>query len=158
MKLRNWIITLSIIAALILQIVPMPLTVDQFRPSWVLLVLSYWAIALPNRVNVGVAFFVGLVLDVLLGTNLGIHSFSLCLTVFVLVANYQRIRNYSLWQQSFIIGTLSALYHLVIFWMQHLLTDVNFLFTYLWPVLTSMLMWPWIFALLRKLRRQFRIT
>ncbi|GAB5381712.1 MAG: rod shape-determining protein MreD [Aliiglaciecola sp.] len=158
MKLRSYVIALSIIAALILQIVPMPITVDQFRPDWVMLVLSYWTLALPNRVNIGVAFFVGLVLDILLGTSLGVHSFALCSTLFILAANYQRLRNYSLWQQSAIIGILSALYHLLVFWLQHLQTDVNFLFTYLWPVLTSMLMWPWIFALLRKIRRQFRIT
>ncbi|GAC13774.1 rod shape-determining protein MreD [Aliiglaciecola lipolytica] len=158
MKLRNYIILLSIIIALILQIVPMPLTVDQFRPDWVLLVLSYWALALPTRVNVGVAFIVGLVLDILMGTSLGVHSFALCINIFILVSNYQRLRNYSLWQQSFIIGTLAALYHLVVFWLQHLQTDVSFLFNYLWPVLTTMLMWPWIFALLRKVRRQFRIT
>ncbi|GAA0856558.1 rod shape-determining protein MreD [Aliiglaciecola litoralis] len=158
MKLRSYIIALSIIVALVLQIVPMPLTVDKFRPDWVLLVLSYWALALPNRVNVGVAFFIGIVLDVLMGTSLGVHSFALCVNVFVLAANYQRLRNYSIWQQSVIIGTLSALYHLLVFWLQHLQTDVNFLFNYLWPVLPSMLMWPWVFALLRKVRRQFRIT
>lgn len=158
MRLRNYIIALSIIVALVLQIMPMPLTVDQFRPDWVLLVLSYWALALPSRVSVGVAFLNGLILDVLLGTSLGVHSFALCITVFVLAANYQRLRNYSLWQQSVVIGILCALYHLILFWLQHLQTDVNFLFTFLWPVLTSMLMWPWIFALLRKVRRQFRIT
>ncbi|MEP4891254.1 MAG: rod shape-determining protein MreD [Aliiglaciecola sp.] len=158
MKLRNYAIFLSIIIALILQIVPMPITVEQFRPDWVLLVLSYWALALPNRVNVGMAFIVGLVLDILMGTSLGVHSFAMSINIFVLVSNYQRLRNYSLWQQAFIIGTLSALYHLVVFWLQHLQTDVIFLFTYLWPVLTSMLMWPWIFGLLRKVRRQFRIS
>ncbi|MFA3791474.1 rod shape-determining protein MreD [Aliiglaciecola sp. SL4] len=158
MKLRNYAIFLSIIIALILQIVPMPITVEQFRPDWVLLVLSYWALALPNRVNVGMAFIVGLVLDILMGTSLGVHSFAMSINIFVLVSNYQRLRNYSLWQQAFIIGTLSALYHLVVFWLQHLQTDVIFLFTYLWPVLTSMLVWPWIFGLLRKVRRQFRIS
>lgn len=158
MKLRRFVIALSIIIALVLQIVPMPLTVDQYRPDWVLLVLSYWTLALPNRVNVGMAFFVGLILDVLLGTSLGVHSFALCISIFVLAANYQRLRNYSIWQQAVIIGTLSSLYHLIIFWLQHLQTDVNFLFDYLWPVITTMMVWPWIFALLRKVRRQFRIT
>lgn len=158
MKFRNYAIALSIIVALVLQITPMPLVFDQFRPDWVLLVLSYWALALPNRVNVGVAFLNGLILDILLGTSLGVHSFAMCLSIFVLAANYQRLRNYSVWQQSIVIGILAALYHLAVFWLQHLQTDVNFLFTYLWPVVTSMLMWPWIFGLLRKVRRQLRIT
>ena len=158
MKLRNYAIGLSIIIALVLQIMPMPLNVDQFRPDWVLLVLSYWALAVPTRVSVGVAFLNGLILDILMGTSLGVHSFALCITIFVLSANYQRLRNYSLWQQSVIIGILAALYHLVMFWLEHLQTDVKFLFTFLWPVVTTMLIWPWIFALLRKVRRQLRIT
>lgn len=158
MQFRNYAIALSIIAALVLQIMPMPVLADHLRPDWVLLVLSYWALALPNRVNVGVAFLNGLVLDILLGTSLGIHSFAMCISIFVLAANYQRLRNYSVWQQAVVIGILAALYHLIVFWLQHLLTDIYFLFTYLWPVLTSMLIWPWLFLLLRKVRRQLRIT
>ena len=158
MQFRNYAIAASIIVALILQIMPMPPMADAFRPDWVLLVLAYWTLALPNRVNVGVAFLNGLILDILLGTALGIHSFAMCITIFVLAANYQRLRNYSVWQQAVVIGILASLYHLVVFWLQHLRTDIYFIFTYLWPVLTSMLIWPWMFLLLRKVRRQLRIN
>ena len=158
MQFRNYAIAASIILALVLQIMPMPVLADQLRPDWVLLVLSYWTLALPNRVNVGVAFINGLILDILLGTSLGVHSIAMCLCIFVLAANYQRLRNYSVWQQAVVIGILTALYHLVIFWLQHLLTDIYFIFEYLWPVLTSMLIWPWLFLLLRKVRRQLRIV
>jgi rod shape-determining protein MreD len=156
--MRNYAIALSIIIALILQIMPMPVWADQLRPDWVLLVLAYWTLALPHRVNVGVAFINGLVLDILLGTSLGVHSFAMSITIFVLAANYQRLRNYSLLQQALVIGILAALYHLVVFWLQHLLTDIYFLFEYLKPVVTSMLIWLWLFPLLRKIRRQLRLS
>lgn len=158
LKARHYVIAISIIISLVLQIMPMPIQVDMYRPDWVLIVLAYWAMALPNRVNVGIAFITGLALDILVGTTLGIHSLALSVSVYVLAANYQRLRNYSVWQQAIIIGLLSSLYHLVVFWLQHLLTDVYFQFSYLWPVLTSMLLWPWVFWLLRKARRQLRIT
>ncbi|GAC05093.1 rod shape-determining protein MreD [Paraglaciecola agarilytica NO2] len=144
--------------ALVLQIMPMPSIVEQYRPDWVFLVLGYWALALPERVNVGVAFIVGLVLDLLLGTSIGVHSFAMSLSVFVLAANYQRLRNYSVWQQAIVIGILCALYNLVVFWLMHLLTDIYFMLTYMWPVITSMVIWPWIFWLLRRVRRQFRLS
>ena len=131
MKLRNNTIGLSIIVALVLQIMPMPSIVEQYRPDWVFLVLGYWALALPERVNVGVAFIVGLVLDLLLGTSIGVHSFAMSLSVFVLAANYQRLRNYSVWQQAIVIGILCALYNLVVFWLMHLLTDIYFMLTYM---------------------------
>ena len=158
MKLRNNTIGLSIIVALVLQIMPMPAIVEQYRPDWVFLVLGYWALALPERVNVGVAFIVGLVLDILLGSSIGVHSFAMSLSVFVLAANYQRLRNYSVWQQAVVIGILCALYNLVVFWLMHLLTDIYFMLTYMWPVITSMVIWPWIFWLLRRVRRQFRLS
>ncbi|MCU7554683.1 rod shape-determining protein MreD [Alteromonas sp. ASW11-19] len=157
-KTRHYAIFFSIIIALVLQIMPLPIQVDMYRPDWVLIVLAYWAMALPHRVNVGIAFLCGIALDILLGTALGIHSLALSVSVYVLAANYQRLRNYSVWQQAIIIGLLSALYHLVVFWLQHLLTDVYFQFAYLWPVLTSMVLWPWIFWILRKARRQLRVT
>jgi rod shape-determining protein MreD len=144
--------------ALVLQIMPMPASVDLYRPEWVLLVLSYWTLALPHRVNIGVAFINGLVLDILLGSSLGVHSFAMCVSIYVLAANYQRLRNYSVWQQAIVIGVTSAFYNLIVFWLQHLLTDVYFLFTYMWPVVSSMVIWPWLFWLLRKLRRQMRLS
>lgn len=157
-SLRNYSIAISLLVALMLQIMPMPIVADPFRPDWVLLVLAYWTLALPQRVNVGVAFINGLLLDLLLGTALGIHGFALSLVIFILAANYQRLRNYSVWQQAFMVGLLTSLYHLVIFWLQHLLTDIYFLFTYLWPVLTTMLFWPWCFLILRKVRRQLKVN
>lgn len=158
MRKRNLVIWISLLAALVLQIVPLPTQVDVYRPDWVLVVLAYWSMALPHRVNVGVAFLTGVAMDVLVGTTLGIHSLGLSLSVYILAANYQRLRNYSVWQQAIIIGLMSSLYHLMTFWVQHLLTAIYFQVDYLWPVLTSMVLWPWVFWLLRRTRRQFSIV
>ena len=157
-KARHSAIIISILIALVLQIMPLPIQADLYRPDWVLIVLGYWSMALPHRVNVGVAFLTGLSMDILLGTALGIHSFALSLAVYVLAANYQRLRNYSVWQQAIVIGLLSSFYHLMLFWLQHLLTDIPFQFAYLWPVISSMVLWPWMFWVLRKARRQLSIT
>lgn len=157
-KARHYAIGLSILVALVLQITPLPIQADVYRPDWVLIVLAYWAMALPHRVNVGMAFMSGIAMDILLGTALGIHSLALSVSIYVLAANYQRLRNYSVWQQAVIIALVCALYHLILFWLQRLLADIPFRFTYMWPVVTSMMLWPWVFWMLRKARRQLRIT
>lgn len=157
-KVRHYTIAISIIIAMVCQIIPVPIQVDMYRPDWVLIVLAYWVMALPHRANVGVAFISGLAMDILLSTALGVHSFALSVSIYVLAANYQRLRNYSVWQQAVIIGVVSGLYHSLLFWLLRLLTDVTFRFEELWPVLTSMALWPWMFWLLRKIRRQLRIT
>ena len=73
--------------------------------------------------------------------------------MYILATNYQRLRNYPVWQQSFIVGLLSAFYHLVLFWLQHMLYDIYFLMHYLAPTLINMVAWVYVFYLLRKVRR-----
>ncbi len=152
------IILLSLLLALIATIIPMPLNVDAFRPDWVLVVVIYWSIALPNRVNVITAWVMGFLLDVLLGSTLGVHAAAMALSVYISAVNYQKIRNFSVWQQAIIVGVLAALYHLIIFWMQRFLSDAVFLPQLLYPVITSIILWPWAFLLLRKIRRHFKIA
>lgn len=152
------IILLTLLIALMASITPLPLSVDAFRPDWVLVVLLYWCLALPSKVNIISAWIMGFLLDVLLGSVLGVHAAAMALSVYIVAENYQKIRNFSIWQQALIIGVLSALYHLLVFWFQRLLNDVVFLPSYLYPVITSIVLWPWLFLLLRKIRRHFKIN
>lgn len=151
------IILLTFLVALMASIMPLPLSVDAFRPDWVLVVLLYWCLALPARVNVISAGVMGFILDVLLGSTLGVHAGAMAIAIYIVAGNFQKIRNFSLWQQSMIVGVLSALYHLIVFWLQRFLTDAVFLPNYLYPVITTIILWPWAFLLLRKIRRNFRI-
>lgn len=140
-----------------LTIMPLPIGFDEFRPNWTLLVLIYWVLALPNRVNVLFAWLIGFIIDVLLGSVLGVNAFATALVVYVTANNFQKIRNFSLLQQSLIVGVFITLYHLSVFWIQRFVIDVDFSISYLKPVLTSIPMWPVVFLLLRKIRRQFQV-
>jgi rod shape-determining protein MreD len=151
------IILLTLLIAIIASIMPLPLSVDAFRPDWVLIVLIYWCMALPDKVNIITAWVMGLLMDILLGSVLGVHAAAMAIAVFIVAENFQKIRNFSIWQQALITGVLAALYHLVVFWLQRFLIDVSFLTSYLYPVITTIILWPWVFYLLRKVRRHFTI-
>lgn len=151
------IILFTLLIALMASIMPMPLNADAFRPDWVLIVLMYWCMALPGRVNIITAWVMGFLLDVLLGSVLGVHAAAMAISIYIIIENHQKIRNFSIWQQALITGVLAALYHLVVFWLQRFLIDVVFLPSYLYPVITSIILWPWVFYLLRKVRRNFSI-
>jgi rod shape-determining protein MreD len=157
-KLNQTVIPASIIVALLLQIVPMPALAEVYRPDWLLLLLCYWTMALPNRVGVGTTAVCGIALDVLYGTALGVHSFALAIPVYLVAANYQRFRNYSVVQQAIMIFVLSMFYHMLVYWLQYWLTGVQFRFDFLWPVVTSVFLWPWLFWFLRRYRRLLRVT
>ncbi|MDO6463711.1 rod shape-determining protein MreD [Pseudoalteromonas carrageenovora] len=151
------LIALSIFFALIMALMPLPFSFEPFRPDWVLLVLMYWSLAVPHRLNIGTAWVVGLLIDLASGSPLGVNSLTFSVCIFVTASNFQKIRNFSLWQQSLLIGLFLTLYHLMQFWLNHFLLGVYFNPQYLWPVVTGMVSWFWVFLLLRKYRRHFRI-
>ena len=151
------IIIFTLLIALMASIMPLPLSIDAFRPDWVLVVLLYWCLALPTRVNIITAWVMGFLLDVLLGSILGVHAIAMAVSVYIVLVNFQKIRNFSVWQQGLIVGVVTALYHLIVFWSQRFLLDVTFLTSYLYPVITTIVIWPWLFLLLRKVRRHFKI-
>ena len=152
-----WLILLSIFVALVMALIPLPRELQPFQPDWVLLILMYWSLALPHRVNIGTAWVIGLLMDLAIGSPLGVHSLTYSISIYITASNYQKIRNYSVPQQSLLIALFLALYHLLQFWVSHFLIDIYFLPQYLWQVLTGSLSWVWIFLLLRKYRRHFRI-
>ena len=151
------LISLSLFLALVMALMPLPLSTDIYRPDWVLLVLMYWSLALPHRVNIGWAWVTGLIIDLASGSPLGVNSLCYSICIYITVSNFQKIRNFSIWQQAVLVGLFLALYHLLQFWLNHFLLDIYFNPEYLWPALTGMFCWPWVFLLLRKYRRQFRI-
>lgn len=150
-------IFISILVALVLAILPLPAQLDAFRPDWLTLVVLYWVLALPHRVNVGTAWLAGLVLDILLGSTLGVRAIGLAVVTYLTAMNYQLIRNFSVWQQAVVIGVLTLTCKLLIFWAEHLVSDIILQPRYFWSILTTMMIWPWVFLILRRTRRKFGV-
>ena len=151
------LIAISIFFALVMALMPLPISFEPYRPDWVLMVLMYWSLAVPHRLNIGTAWVVGLLIDLASGSPLGVNSLTYSVCIFITASKFQKIRNFSLWQQSILIALFLTLYHLMQFWLNHFLMGVYFSPHYMWPVLTGMLCWWWIFLILRKYRRHFRI-
>ncbi|MBO1520396.1 rod shape-determining protein MreD [Oceanisphaera pacifica] len=148
----------SLLLALVLSILPLPELIAPFRPDWLLMTLVYWSIALPHRANVGTAFFTGLLLDVVLGSVLGMHALALVIPVYLAASQFQRMRNYSVWQQSFVLGALAILNKLLIFWVAYMNRDIQLDYHYFWSIVSTMVFWPWVFLLLRKGRRHLALA
>ncbi len=152
-----WFINISILVALILSIMPLPIAIRPFWPDWAALIVIYWAMALPHRVNIGTAWVVGFLLDILLGTILGVHALALAIVTFVVSSNFQKLRNFSVWQQSFLIGVFLVLYHIIVFWVNRFLLNLNFSIDYIMPAISGAVLWLWLFPLLRSFRRRFKV-
>jgi rod shape-determining protein MreD len=151
------IIYISLLLALVLTVMPLPAEVSHWRPAWVLLILLYWTLALPHRINVGHAWLFGLLQDVLLGAPLGINALSFSFASYIFALSFQRVRNFSVWQQSLLVGLVCTLHQLLRFWAAYLFDDIKLSHLILLPVISSMILWPWLFLLLRKIRRRFKV-
>lgn len=152
------IIFLSLTVALLLTIVPLPEDLRLLRPDWVLLVLIYWAMALPHRVGVGIGWIMGLINDVLTGMLLGQHALAYCLVIFLTLKLHQRLRLYPLWQQAQSILVLLTLSQLLLLWINGMIGRPLHSWLYWAPSVLGALLWPVLFVFLRGLRRAFRVV
>lgn len=151
------VIGCSFLIALILQTIPWYSSLDLFRPSWLLLVTCYWVLALPHRVNVGSALILGLLWDLLIGSTLGIRGMMMAIVMYIIALNFLVIRNMALWQQAMIIAALTVLFEVLIFFGEYLIQDVVFNPLSLWSALINCILWPWMFLLMRRVRRHWHV-
>ena len=142
------------IAALVLELAPWPAGVQAFKPSWLVLVLLYWVLAIPNRVSIGWAFLLGLVWDLVLGSILGLHALVLSVAFYFIAKNYLVLRNLSLWFQSLLVVVFVFAIRLLIFLAELSLHSANFNWAEIFGALASGILWPWVFLLMRKTRRR----
>jgi len=148
----------TLIVALMLSMWPLPDWLEHARPEWVVLVLIYWALAMPEQIGVTVAWFVGLLLDVTQGAIIGQHAVGLVLVVFVINTQYQRIRVFSLAQQALVVMLLLLIKQVLVLWVSGMVGQAPDIGVYFLPALTGAILWPWLFIILRDLRRRFTVS
>lgn len=147
------IIFLSLIFAIIFMLIPLPDVIRLFRPEFVLLTIIYWAMAIPQRVGIGFAWIVGLVMDLIMGGTLGVTAFAYALVIYFVLLFHLQLRQYPMWQQAMSILSLTLLVQLLFIVTSAHSASWSFWFS---PAI-SMLLWPVIYMLLRGVRRTFHV-
>lgn len=157
--MHSWFaILMTLIIALILTLLPMPGWTVWLRPAWVLMVLIYWAMVTPYKVSVGLAWITGLVVDLLNGTLLGEHALAFTVIIYLVSRMYIRLRMYPMLQQGLSILSFILLYQFIIYCIQGFIGQLPVSHLYWLSSVTSMLLWPWLFVLMRDCHRWLKVA
>lgn len=151
------VIFLSFVAALMLTLIPLPEWASYLRPEWVSLVLIYWCMALPERIGIGAGWLAGLFLDVIHGAVLGQYAMALAIIAYFTHNLHQRLRVFPVTQQMLVVLLLILFQQLIVIWIKGFIGESPQSLRYWLPSLTTMLLWPWLFVILRDLRRHYRV-
>ncbi len=147
-----WVL-LSFLVALILSSLPLPDLAAVFRPEWLMLVLIYWCMAMPDRIGIFTGWILGLILDVMYGSLLGQNAMALAVIAYMVNMFHRRVRVFPVWQQSFMVFLFAIVYLALTAWVRGVAGEFPIQWIYWTPALTSALVWPLIYILLRNLRR-----
>lgn len=156
--MRNYsAIMVSFLVAFILAILPMPQWLGWLRPAWALMVLIYWVAELPYYINMGAAWIIGLVADLLNGSILGEHALLYVIIAYGVIKISHQFRMYPILQQSLSVFVFVFLYQCLLYFMQGFVNELPQSRLYWFSPVTSMVFWPWIIAILHDYRYRLRI-
>ncbi len=88
----------TVVLALLFNLLPWRDIVGM--PDMVALVLTFWCVHQPRKMGIGIAWFVGLVMDAGNGALLGQHAFAYAFLAFAAVSLHRRILWFSPWRQA----------------------------------------------------------
>jgi rod shape-determining protein MreD len=151
LPVRRWFIALTLLAGLLANLVPLSGPALAFRPDFLALVLLYWCIQEPRYVGVGVAWWVGLLMDVGDATLFGQHALAYAVLAYAAEYFRRRVLRFPLWQQAVQVAGLLAFTALIVLLVRYVGGAPLPRWTYvappiigalLWPALSVVLQWP----------------
>lgn len=150
-KNETGLVFLSFFFSLMLLIIPLPEHIAWFRPQFAMLVLIYWVLYYPHKIGVGVAFCVGLLMDVLMGGVLGEYALGMSLIAYFTYHMHARLRMFPMIQQMFSVLILVAVAQVLVGWVNYLAGDPYKFYLYWLPIISTTLCWPFVYFILDRL-------
>lgn len=145
-------IVLSILVASILTVYPLSYEWAAWRPLWMMQIMLFWVMCQPTWCGVWFAFGMGIFVDLLMGSPLGMNALSFVIITFVarfITREWRVLSFFNLW----IIAMIAVTAHLLMTWLMQILFSVDFSLTRHWlPLMVSIFCWPLVYAGLKKWR------
>ncbi|MBQ0711616.1 MAG: rod shape-determining protein MreD [Porticoccus sp.] len=141
----------TLLLALLLQILPLSEPLVYWRPQFVLLLVFYWLFRSPFKHGIAFAWLAGLSLDIFIGELFGRHAVVFALSAYLLQLLQQRLHHFRVIHQAVLVLVL-------VLTSQLLLHSITLLLRANWqgdlvvmPAVTSAVIWPLLVWLLNRL-------
>ncbi|WP_428818874.1 rod shape-determining protein MreD [Microbulbifer sp. MCCC 1A16149] len=154
---NRWFILFTIFIALLLAVMPLPAHWLWFRPAFCALLVIFWTTRMPQELGVGFAWMVGLVEDLVTGSTLGAHALALAVLAYFSLLTYRRTRAFNPGQQLMWVFVLVGINQLLGNWVHSLAGKPVPGLTFLWPALTTALLWPLVTPWLHRMASRLQI-
>jgi len=142
--------------AILLTLMPLPPLFELMRPYWVALALIYWGLETQDHISLGLAFTMGILLDLLTASLLGLHALSLVIIIYLVTRFRARLRFFPPWQQALSILALLINDRIILLWIVSLRGEPLPSFDFWLPPIIGTALWPWLFLLLDRYRGVMR--
>ncbi|MGH8800032.1 MAG: rod shape-determining protein MreD [Casimicrobiaceae bacterium] len=156
LPVRPWFIVLTLLVGLLANAVPVSGVALTLKPDFLALVILYWCIQEPRLMGVGIAWWLGLMMDVVDATVFGQHA--LAYAVLAYGAGYfrRRVLRFPLWQQAAQVAVLLLLCAGLVLLVRVVGGAPPPRWTYVMGSLTGALLWPLVTVLLQSPQRPQR--
>lgn len=141
-------VLVTLMAAIILTVIPVSEELSFWRPEWIVLTLVHWALVIRDRLSLSLAFGIGLIIDTLYGSLLGHHALGYLLVTYFSVRLSLRMTAESFLQQFALLFVILGLYMLVNLWILRVTTGLNSGWLYWASLISSLVAWPLYHSLL----------
>jgi len=150
-------VLISLAVATLLMLMPLPLMLQPLKPYWVALVLIYWCLETQSLISIDGAFLIGLLLDLLTGTLLGMHALELIVLVYLVTRFRARLRFFPPWQQALSVLALLVNDRIIVLWIISLRGDSLPTPSYWLAPVVGTILWPWVFLIMDRYRSLARL-
>ena len=153
---KPWFIVATIALAFVGNLLPLSGVGLVLKPDFVALLLLYWCIQEPRYVGVGVAWWVGLLMDVGDGTLFGQHALAYAFLAYAAEYFRRRVLRFPLWQQAVQVAVLLAFCAALVLLVRFIGGAPMPRWTYAAPPIVGALLWPLLSVLLQRPQRPRR--
>ena len=108
LPVKPWFVLITLLVGLALKMLPLSGVALAVKPDFLALVLLYWCIQEPRLIGVGIAWCLGLLMDVADATVFGQHALAYAVLAYAAEYFRRRVLRFPLWQQAAQVAVLCS--------------------------------------------------